>query len=167
MSSYTSGGGDRHIRNACCSFRKFALELYDRPSAPPRAQDPDAKSRGIRDNTIQLRHVEPTRVALRHAAPSPSRLPDSSHRLAKNKRTDHPIFYLDTLMKTGSDSIDAVIRRRRILFTGFVARVETTRLPKCVMFGEFVGGAGCVGVEKKEWMGCLDDLRAFGINANQ
>ena len=46
--------------------------------------------------------------------------------------------------------------------------MEDTRLPKCVMFGEMVGGAGCVGGQKKEWMGCfLDDLRAFGINADQ
>ena len=37
----------------------------------------------------------------------------------------------------------------------------------CVMFGELVGGASCVGRQEKEWMGCfLDDLRAFGINAD-
>ena len=42
-----------------------------------------------------------------------------------------------------------------------------TRLPKCVMFGEMVGGAGCLGGQKKEWMGCfLDYLRALGINAD-
>ena len=30
------------------------------------------------------------------------------------------------------------------------------------------GGAGCVGGQEKEWMVCfLDDLRAFGINADQ
>ena len=30
------------------------------------------------------------------------------------------------------------------------------------------GAAGCVGGQGKEWMGCfLDDLRAFGINADQ
>ena len=35
---------------------------------------------------------------------------------------------------------------------------------KCVMFGDMVGGAD----QEKEWMGCfLDDLRAFGINADQ
>ena len=46
--------------------------------------------------------------------------------------------------------------------------MEDTRLPKCVMFGEMVGGAGCVGGQEKEWMGCfLDDFRAFGINADQ
>ena len=45
--------------------------------------------------------------------------------------------------------------------------MEDTRLPKCVMFGEMLGGAGCVGGQEKEWMGCfLDDLRAFGINAD-
>ena len=30
------------------------------------------------------------------------------------------------------------------------------------------GGRGCVRGQEKEWMGCfLDDLRAFGINADQ
>ena len=55
-----------------------------------------------------------------------------------------------------------------MLFAGFVARMEDTRLPKCVMFVDMVGGAGCVGGQEKEWMGCfLDDLRALGINADQ
>ena len=46
--------------------------------------------------------------------------------------------------------------------------MEDTRLPKRVMFEEMMGGAGCVGGAGKEWMGCfLDDLRAFGINADQ
>ena len=31
-----------------------------------------------------------------------------------------------------------------------------------------MGGAGYVGGQEKEWIGCfLDDLRAFGINADQ
>ena len=51
---------------------------------------------------------------------------------------------------------------------GFVARMEDTRLPKCLMFGEMVEDAGCVGGQKKEWMRCfLDDLGAFGINGDQ
>ena len=76
--------------------------------------------------------------------------------------------WLDTLMKTGSESIEAILRRRRILLAGIVARMEDTRLPTCVMFGELVGGAGCVGGQEREWMRCfLGDLRAFGINADQ
>ena len=67
-----------------------------------------------------------------------------------------------------SESIEATLRRRRILSAEFVARMEDTRLPKCVIFGELMGGAGCVGGQEKEWMRCfLDDLRAFGINADQ
>ena len=64
--------------------------------------------------------------------------------------------------------IHTYTRRMRIMFAGFVARMEDTRLPKCVMFGEMVGGADCVGGQEKEWMGCFrDDLRVFGINADQ
>ena len=62
------------------------------------------------------------------------------------KSADHPISYLDTLIKTGSEGIEATLHRRRIFFAGFVARVEDTRLPKCVMFEELVGGADYVGV---------------------
>ena len=39
-------------------------------------------------------------------------------------------------MKTGSESTQGIMRRRRILLAGFVARMENTRLPKCVMFEE-------------------------------
>ena len=75
---------------------------------------------------------------------------------------------MNTLIKTGSESIEATLRMRRILFAGFVARMEDTRLPKYVMFGELVGGAGCVGGQEREWMGCfLNDFKAFGINADQ
>ena len=122
----------------------------------PRAQPPDAKSRGTRDNTVRLRHVEPARVPLRHAALSPSQFPDSLHRLAKDIHADPPISYLDTLIiKTGSESIEAMLRRRRILFAGLVAHMENTRLPKCMMFGELVWGVGCVGDQEKERMGCF------------
>ena len=46
--------------------------------------------------------------------------------------------------------------------------MKDTRLPKCVIFGELVGVAGCVGGQEKERMGCfLDVLKAFSINADQ
>ena len=56
----------------------------------------------------------------------------------KNDCADHPISELDTLIKTGSEIIEATLRRRRILFAGFVARMEDARLPKCVMFRKLV-----------------------------
>ena len=67
---------------------------------PLRAQNTDAKSGGTRDNAVRLRHVEPTRA--RHC--------DTLRRVhqgflsrfigwRKNNRTDHPISYVDTLVK--------------------------------------------------------------------
>ena len=110
-------------------------------------------------------------MPLRHAAPSPQHVLDSLHvgLLAKAKSRRPPDFLSGhTLVKTVSESIETTLRRRRILFAGFVARMEDTRLSKCVMFGEIMGGAGCVGDQEKEWMGCfLENLRAFGINADQ
>ena len=51
----------------------------------PRAQNPDAKSRGTQDNAVRLHHVEPARVSLRHAAPSPPQPPNSLYRLTKEQ----------------------------------------------------------------------------------
>ena len=69
-------------------------------------------------------------------------------------------------MKTGSESVDTMMRGRRMLFAGFVARMDDTRLPNCELFGKVMGGAGCVGGQENEEC-ILDDLRAFSIKANQ
>ena len=69
----------------------------------------------------------------------------------------------------GSESVVATLRRRRILFEGFVARMENTRMPKCVMFGELEGGRGLCGGPGKRvdvvFPGRPQSL--FGINADQ
>ena len=157
------------------SFRKYTLELPEvhprtvRPTErSPQTQNTDALSRGTRDNAGRLRHVKPARVPLRHAAPSPPQLPDLLYRLAKEQSRRSPDFLSGHAIKTGSESVEVTLRRRWILFARFVARMEDRRLPKCVMFGELVGGTGFVGDQEKEWMGCfLGDLKVFGINAYQ
>ena len=73
---------DRRIRKAWCNFRKYTLELYDRSSAPLELKL-NAKSRGTRDNAARLRHVEPARVPLRHAAPISPQILDLLYRFAK------------------------------------------------------------------------------------
>ena len=124
---------ERHIHNAWCSFRKYTLELYDRPSAPlelnirmSRAEVLGTtlygcvtwSSRSCQDDTLQRAHH--------------SFLTRWSGRRGNNQTED-------TLMKTGSESVDRMMRRRRILFAGFVARMEDTRLPNCAMFGRVMG----------------------------
>ena len=137
---------DRRIRNARCSFRMYTLELYDRPSAPL-----ERKIRMLRAEVLET---------MLYGCVTWS--PCACH--YDTLRRAHQRFSI----KTGSESIEATLRRRRILFPGRVTRMEDTRLPKGLMFGELVGGACCVGGQKSEWMWCfLDDLRAFGINADQ
>ena len=84
-------------------------EVHPRTVRPtersPRANNPDAKKRGNRDNAARLRHVKPARVLLPHAAPRPPQVPDSLHRLAKEQLHRSPDSYLDTLMKRGTESI--------------------------------------------------------------
>ena len=137
---------DRRVRNAWRSFRKYTLELYDRPRAPL-----ELKIRMLRAEVLKTKLydcVTWSPRACHYDALSPPQVLDSLHR--KYNRADHPISYLDIFLKTGSEGIEATLRRRRILFAGFVARMEKSRLPKCVVFGEMVGGAGCVGGQEKE-----------------
>ena len=126
---------NRRIRNAWSSFRKYTLELYDRLSAPLEHQ-------------IRMLRAEVLEAMLYGCvAWSPRACPyDTLHGAhhnfltrcigwRNNNRTHQPISYLDTLMKKISDSTEATLRRRRILFAELVARMDDTRLPKCVMFG--------------------------------
>ena len=138
---------DRPIRSAWCSFRKYTLELNDRPSAPL-----ELKIRMLRTEETMLYGC----VTWSPRACHYDTLRRAHHRFLtrcigwrKHNRAERPISYLDTLIKTGSESIVATLRRRRILFAGFVARMEDTRLAKSVIFGELVGN----GARKKSAWG--------------
>ena len=67
----THGAASGSILSKCTTDRALS----------PRAQNMDAKSRRTRDNAVRLRYVEPASVPIRYAAPSPSQLPYSLHRL--------------------------------------------------------------------------------------
>ena len=125
---------DRRIRNALCRFQKYTLELYDRPSAPLelkirilRAEVLETMLYGCVTWSLHACHYDTLRRAHEKFL---------THCIGwrRHNRADHPISYLKTLIKTESESIEATLRRRRILFAGFVARMKDTRLPKCVMF---------------------------------
>ena len=144
---------DRRIRNAWCSFRKYTLELYDRPSVPL----------GLKIRMLRAEVLETMLYGCVTWSPRACHY-DTLHRphhrfltrcigWRKHNRADHPTSYLDTFLKTGSESIEATLRRGRILFAGFVARMEDTRMPKCMMFGEMGGGAGYVGAREKSGWG--------------
>ena len=116
--SYTLGGNvnhnanlsieiDRHIRNAWCSFRKYSLELYDRPSVPPppeltiwmlKAEVPETMLHGCVTWSPRARHYDTLRRA-HHSFLA------RCIGWRKRTRTDHPISHTETLVRTGSESI--------------------------------------------------------------
>ena len=100
---YTSRGTSTqcrrvHLDRPAYTQRRVQLPEVHPPTVRPterssRAQAPDAKSRGTRDNGVRLRHVESARVPLRHAAPSPPQVLYSLlHRLAKAQSLPQPDF---------------------------------------------------------------------------
>ena len=123
------------IRNAWCSFRKYTLKLYDRPSAPL-----ELKIRTLRAEVLETMLYGCVTWSPRACHYDTLRRAHHSFLTRciswqKNNRADHPISHLDTVIKTGSESTETTLRRRRILFAGFVAHMEDTRLPKSVMCG--------------------------------
>ena len=116
----------------------------------PRAQNPDAKSREVLE-TMLYGCVTWSPPACHYDT-----LRRVHHRFLircigwrKHNRADHPIFYLDRLIKTGSESIEVTLRWRRILFAGFVARMEDTRLPKSARCSEKRWGTRAVSGARK------------------
>ena len=82
----------------------------------------------------------------------------------KRKRDDHSLWYADAIAKTASESIEAIVRKRRILFAGFIARMGEERLLQRVMFGELVRSKGYSGGADKDWMAHLkEDMSVFGM----
>ena len=138
----------RLISNAC-SFRKYTLELYDRPSAPLeveirmlRAEVLETMLYGCPTWSPRACHYDTLRRA-HHSF--------LTHCIGwqKHNRADHPISYLDTLIKKRSESIEATLRRRRFLFAGFMARggYETPEVRDVRTIG---GGRGlCGGAAKR------------------
>ena len=79
-------------------------------------------------------------------------------------RRPHPLSYADALAKPDSESIEAIVRKRRILIAGFVACTGEERLPQSVIFGELVGGKGYSGGQEKDWMTHLkENMSVFGM----
>ena len=100
---------NRRARTTWCSFLKYALELYDRPSAPLkpiirmlRVKVLGTMSYGCVTWSKRVCHSDMLRRA-RHS------LMTRCNGWRNSNHADHPISYLDTLIKTGSESIEATL----------------------------------------------------------
>eukprot|EP00752_Nemacystus_decipiens_P007608 g6799.t1 len=83
---------------------------------------------------------------------------------SKWKRTDRPLSYAETLLRTGcEETIEATVRKRRLCFAGFVKRMDDDGLPKRVLLGTLATGKGrgkkwkASALEQEEWYGKIED----------
>ena len=146
-------------------FRQYGLPLYDQPTAPLRLKVRMLKAEVMETMLYGCVTWSPT---IAHLAI----LRKTHHRLFlrcigwKRKHDDvyHVLSYADALAKTGCENVDTTVRKQRILFAGFVARMGNVTLSKRVTFGELEGGKGYVGGQEQDWMGCLErDLSLFNL----
>ena len=78
-------------------------------------------------------------------------------------RSDHVLSYSKALKQAHYDSIETVVRKRRLLFAGAVAKKHNGRLPRRVMFGALSGGEKPKpGSPEKIWLDWVsEDFKAF------
>ena len=132
----------RRRQRAWACFQRYKMELYDRPGVHLRLKVRLLKAEGVETLLYGCMTWSPNK-------PDYDRLRRVHHSMLlrclewrKRKRDEHTLSYADALAKTASESIDAIVRKRRIrriLFATFVARVGEERLPQRVMFGELLG----------------------------
>ena len=73
-------------------------------------------------------------------------------------------MYADALAKTAFESMEAKVRERRTLVTGFVEHLWEERLPQRVRVGEVVEGEGYSGAQEKDGMDHLkENISVFGV----
>ena len=86
----------------------------------------------------------------------------------KRARTDHLLSYHELLRNTKVESIESMIRRRRLQWAGKLVRMPNERLPKMMLFGELEHGKRRRGAPPNNWRRCLkDDLNKFKIDTNK
>ena len=145
-------------------FRKFSTELFDRPSAPLRL-----KARLLKAEAMEALPYGRMAWAPRNA--HYRQLWTTHHKLLRVigyhrvHGTHRKMSYAKALKKTGSQSLEATIRQRRLLFAGALARQGDKRLPKRLLFAERLEGGEDPGPGQpaQHWQKSLrDDFKAFG-----
>ena len=155
---------NRRIRAAWACLRRYGNELFDRPKAPW----------GLKVRMLKAEAMEALLYGCMTWSPRQDHyriLRRTHHRLLRRvigyKRVHgsfRQLSYAETLKKTKCQSVEATIRKRRLLFAGAIARQPEGRLPKRLMFGKISGGEDArAGRPEQDWLRCLiEDFRVFG-----
>ena len=155
--------------SACWArIRRYSRELYGQPKVAL-----SLKTRMVKAEAIEALLYGCSTWTLRqeHYA----KLRTVHHRVllriigAQRKRPDHRMTsYNRALEITGCESIETMLRTRRLLWAGTLLRMSGGRFPKRIMFGNLEGAVRRGrGGKEKEWTDCVQsDIRAFGITGD-
>ena len=154
----------RRLQRAWTCFQRYKMEIYDRPDVCLRL-----KVRLLKSEVVET--LLYCCMTWSSNKPGYDRLRRVHHSMLlrclawrKRKRDDHTLSYTDALAKTASESLEAIVRKRRILFAGFVARMGEERLPQSWMFGELVGDKGYSRGQEKDCLAHLkENMSVFGM----
>ena len=109
----------RRLQRAWACFQRYKMELYDRPGVRSRLKVRLLKAEVVETLLYGCMTWSPMK-------PDYDRLRQVHHSMLlrclgwrKRKRDDHTLSYADALTKTAPESIEAIVRKRRILFAGF------------------------------------------------
>ena len=156
---------NRRTKIAWGCFRKFPTEIFDRPSAPLRF-----KARLLKAEAMEALLYGCMTWAPRNAHYRQLRM--THHKLLLRVIECHRVHgtyqnmsYAKAPKKTGSQSVEATIRQRRLLFAGALARQGDKRLPRRLLFAERLKGGEDPGHGQpvQQYQKSLrDDFKAFG-----
>ena len=156
---------DRRTKIAWGYFRKFSTELFDRPSAPLRLKARLLKAEVMEALLYGCMTWAPRNVHYRKLRTTHHTLPLRVIGYHRVHGTYRKMSYAKALKKTGSQSVEATIRQRRLLFAGVLTRQGDKRLPKRLLFTERLEGGEDPGPGQpaQHWQKSLrDDFKAFG-----
>ena len=159
----------RRIRACWMRVKKYSTQLYDRPTAAI-----PLKTRMAKAEAIEALLYGSTTWTPRQG--DYGQLRTTHHRIllrilgeAGSVRADHRVrSYASALQRTGCESIETTLRKRRLLFAGALIRMDNGRLPKRLMSGRLEGAAKRGrGAREKTWLDEVEkDVKAFDITGD-
>ena len=156
---------NRRTKIAWGCFRKFSTELFDRPNAPLRLKARLLKAEAMEALLYGCMTWAPRNAHYRQLRTTHHKLLLRVIGYHRVHGTYRKMSYAKALKKTGSQSVEATIRQRRLLFAGALARQDDKRLPKRLLFAERLEGGQDPGPGQpaQHWQKSLrDDFKAFG-----
>ena len=156
---------NRRTKIAWGCFRKFSTELFDRPNAPLRLKARLLKAEAMEALLYGCMTWAPRNAHYRQLRTTHHKLLLRVIGYHRVHGTYRKMSYAKALKKTGSQSVEATIRQRRLLFAGALARQDDKRLPKRLLFAERLEGGqdSGPGQPAQHWQKSLrDDFKAFG-----